>query len=57
MGINFLPNYYVDITDEFENKIEAIMKHKSQNPQNMLMQLKYGIVFVQLNVMENRNLC
>ena len=40
MGINFLPNYYVDITDEFENKIEAIMKHKSQNPQNYVNAVK-----------------
>ena len=40
MGINFLPNYYVDITDEFEKKIEAIMKHESQNPQNYVNAVK-----------------
>ena len=32
MGINFNPNYYVDITDYYEFKKEAILKHKTQNP-------------------------
>ena len=32
MGINFLPDYYVDITDYYELKKEAILKHKTQNP-------------------------
>ena len=32
MGINFNPNYYVDITDYYELKKEAILKHKTQNP-------------------------
>ena len=32
MGINFQPNYYVDITDYFELKKNAILSHKSQNP-------------------------
>ena len=32
MGVGFEPDYYVDITDYFKIKIEAIMKHKSQNP-------------------------
>ena len=40
MGINFLPDYYVDITEEFEKKIEAIMKHESQNPQNYVNAVK-----------------
>ena len=28
MGVNFNPNYYVDITDYYELKKEAILKHK-----------------------------
>ena len=32
MGVNFNPNYYVDITDYYELKKEAILKHKTQNP-------------------------
>ena len=32
MGINFKPNYYVDITDHYELKKEAILKHKTQSP-------------------------
>ncbi len=36
MGINFQPNYYIDITDHFEMKKEAVLKHKSQNPQRFV---------------------
>ena len=36
MGINFIPNYYVDITSYFEVKKEAILKHHSQNPQRFV---------------------
>ena len=36
MGINFQPNYYVDITDYFEMKKEAVLKHNSQNPQRFV---------------------
>lgn len=36
MGVNFTPDYYVDITPYFEKKREAILKHKSQNPKNFL---------------------
>ena len=32
MGVNFNPNYYVDITDHYELKKEAILKHRTQNP-------------------------
>ncbi len=32
MGINFIPNYYVDISEFFQMKKDAIMKHESQNP-------------------------
>ena len=33
LGVNFLPEYYVDITNYFDLKKEAIMAHKSQNPE------------------------
>ena len=31
MGVNFTPNYYIDISEHFELKKNAILKHKSQN--------------------------
>ena len=36
MGVNFVPEYYVEITSHFELKKNAIMKHKSQNPERFL---------------------
>ena len=36
MGINFNPNYYVDITDHYLQKKEAILKHQTQNPQRFI---------------------
>ena len=36
MGINFNPNYYVDITDYYELKKEAILEHKTQSPQRFV---------------------
>ena len=36
MGINFKPNYYVEITSVFKQKKEAILKHKSQGPQRFV---------------------
>lgn len=36
MGLNFNPNYYVDITDYYEFKKEAILKHKTQDPQRFV---------------------
>ena len=36
MGINFNPNYYVDITDHYQLKKEAVLKHKTQNPQRFV---------------------
>ena len=36
MGINFQPNYYVDITDVFIMKKEAILNHSSQKPQRFV---------------------
>ena len=32
MGINFNPTYYVDITNYYESKKEAVLKHKTQKP-------------------------
>ena len=36
MGVNFNPNYYVDITDHYELKKEAVLKHKTQSPQRFI---------------------
>ena len=36
MGINFNPNFYVDITEHFLFKKEAILKHETQKPQRFI---------------------
>lgn len=36
MGVNFNPNYYFDITSHYAFKKEAILRHKSQNPQRFV---------------------
>ena len=36
MGVNFQPNYYIDITDHIELKKEAVLKHNSQDPQRFV---------------------
>ena len=36
MGVNFNPNFYIDITDYCSLKQEAILKHKTQNPQRFV---------------------
>ncbi len=36
MGINFNPTYYVDITDYYESKKEAVLKHKTQDPERFV---------------------
>ena len=36
MGVNFCPNYYVNITDHVEMKKEAVLKHNSQRPQRFV---------------------
>ena len=36
MGVNFEPDVYVDITEYIEEKKEAIMNHKSQNPKRLI---------------------
>ena len=36
MGVNFLPEVYVDISSVFKDKINAIAEHKSQSPQKFV---------------------
>ena len=36
MGLNFTPNYYVDVSKFFELKKEAVLKHKSQKPSRFI---------------------
>lgn len=36
MGVNFTPDYYIDITTFFEEKKKAILAHESQNPKTFL---------------------
>ena len=36
MGVNFQPNYYIDITEHFKKNKEAILKQNSQNPQRFV---------------------
>ena len=36
MGVNFNPNYYVDITDHCELKKQAILNHLSQDPERFV---------------------
>ena len=40
MGINFLPDFYVDITKFFHHKIHAIKAHKSQQPEKFIKATK-----------------
>ncbi len=51
MGINFLPNYYVDITGVFDMKKKAILCHKSQSPQRFinLVEMMNGFRSAQCN--------
>ena len=36
MGVKFDPLFYVDISKYFQNKVNAILKHKSQDPKNLV---------------------
>ncbi len=36
MGVNFIPEYYIDITKNFQKKSQAILAHKSQSPEKFL---------------------
>ena len=40
MGINFLPNYYVDITMYMNDKINSISFHKTQKPERFINLVK-----------------
>ena len=40
LGINFIPDYYVDITKYYSMKEKAILYHKSQNPEKFLAATK-----------------
>ena len=40
MGLNFNPDYYVDITKYFSNKVEAILTHKTQKPEKFVKVVK-----------------
>ncbi len=40
MGINFIPNYYIDISDVFEIKKKAVMCHLSQKPDRFINLIK-----------------
>jgi len=36
LGVNFIPEFYIDITKHFEFKKKAILSHKSQDPKRFL---------------------
>ena len=36
MGVNFQPNYYIEFTNYFAMKKEAILNHQSQNPKRFV---------------------
>lgn len=40
MGIGFEPSFYINITDFFNMKTNAILKHKSQNPERFVKLVK-----------------
>ena len=36
MGVNFIPEVYIEISDFMDDKINAILKHQSQNPEKFV---------------------
>ena len=40
MGVNFFPDFYIDITSCFKSKNDAIMCHKSQRPEKFASAMK-----------------
>ena len=45
MGVNFNPNIYIDISDYFNDKAQAILKHKSQRPEKFLKAIEINNKF------------
>ena len=40
MGVNFMPDIYVDISNFMNEKVNAILKHQSQKPENFVDAVK-----------------
>lgn len=40
MGIDFKPEFYIDITNVFNEKIKSILAHKSQQPEKFVKVVK-----------------
>ena len=40
MGVNFLPNYYVDVTKYINDKFNSISYHKTQKPERFIALVK-----------------
>ena len=40
LGLNFKPDYYIDITDVFEEKVNSILCHYSQIPERFVKAIK-----------------
>ena len=40
MGVNFLPNYYVDVTKYINDKVNSISCHKTQKPERFIALVK-----------------
>ena len=45
LGINFNPQFYIDISKYFEAKKKAILKHKSQSPEKFLKAIEINNIF------------
>ncbi len=56
MGVNFSPNYFIDITDYFDLKKKAILENKSQKPKRFfaLAKLMNSYRSAQCNLPEGR---
>ena len=40
MGVNFIPDFYIDISAFFEEKCRSLLFHKSQNPEKFIEAIK-----------------
>ena len=45
MGVNFNPNIYIDISEYFEDKMKAILNHKSQKPEKFVKAIEINNKF------------